>query len=343
MWQFNHIYIEKEIADHPRTAEIISKCRANGIFYISRYMDIFGRKRQDRRFQMKHRSLILAKASGELLYRGSPMCQDYGRREFYYTSLVKNCLYDCEYCFLKGMYDCGYLVIFVNIEDVFRAVEEKLSEIARSQTMYLSVSFDTDLLSFEDLTGYCRQWKQFASRHSSCEVEIRTKGAPDTDKIFELSESTGTLSDTSNFITAFTLTPQPLIEKFEHYTAPLGARLASVKAAADRGYTVRLCIDPMIYTAGWKDLYADLAEQMIRYIDPESVRDFSIGTFRISKEYLKRLRAAEPDSEAVQYPFVTLDGYAGYPEELRNTMTDFMTEKLISLGVPGEKIFRQER
>ena len=34
MWQFNHIYIEKDIKDHPRTADILEKCRANGIFYI---------------------------------------------------------------------------------------------------------------------------------------------------------------------------------------------------------------------------------------------------------------------------------------------------------------------
>ena len=98
-------------------------------------MEIFGRKKQDIHFQMKYRSLILAKASGELLYKGSPMCQDYGRREFYYTSTMKNCLYDCEYCYLKGMYDCGYIVVFVNIEDIFTAVEEKLAEIENDQTM----------------------------------------------------------------------------------------------------------------------------------------------------------------------------------------------------------------
>ena len=46
MWNFNHIYIEKEIADHPRTQAILKKCSSRGIFYVDRYMDIFGRKRQ---------------------------------------------------------------------------------------------------------------------------------------------------------------------------------------------------------------------------------------------------------------------------------------------------------
>ncbi|MBQ1843268.1 MAG: radical SAM protein [Lachnospiraceae bacterium] len=327
MWNFNHIYIEKEIADHPRTREILSKCSSRGIFYIDRYMDIFGRKRQDIHYQMAHRSLILAKASEELIYAGSPMCQDYGRRQFYYTSTMKNCLYDCEYCFLKGMYDCGYIVVFVNIEDILDAVEGKLAEIEEGQTMYLSVSFDTDLFSFESLTGYCAIWRRFALEHPSCELEIRTKGAcqmtPESD----------------NFITAFTLSPQEIIGRFEHGSAPLSARLDSAARLVSNGHTVRICIDPMIYVRDWKTLYGGLVDQMADALDLTRVRDFGIGTFRISKEYLKRLRVAEPDSEAVQYPFDTVDGYAGYPAGLQDEMLGFIKDSLRGYGVPEENIF----
>ncbi|MQN02018.1 MAG: radical SAM protein [Lachnospiraceae bacterium] len=329
MWQFNHIYIEKEIKDHPRTAEILKKCRSNGIFYIDRYMELFGRKKQDIHFQIEHRSLILAKASGELIYRGSPMCQDYGRREFYYTSLMKNCLYDCEYCFLKGMYDCGYLVIFVNIEDVFEAAEQKLAGISGRQTMYLSVSFDTDLFSFEKLTGYCRLWEEFASNHPECEIEVRTKGAP----AFE------NFSTASNFIMAFTLSPTEIIEKFEHHTAPLEMRVNAANSAIEKNATVRLCIDPMIYVKNWRKDYAELVGQLATCVDLSKVRDFGIGTFRISKEYLKRLREAEPDSEAAQFPFVTEGGYAGYPQAIKEEMINFLMKELKNAGVPERKIF----
>ena len=339
MWQFEHIYVERDIIDHPRTAEILEKCRANGIFYIDRYMDLFGRKKQDIHWQMAHRSLILAKAAGELLYKGSPMCQDYGRREFYYTSLMKNCLYDCEYCFLKGMYDCGYLVVFVNIEDVFAAVEKKLAEIDCGQTMYLSVSFDTDLFSFEKMTGYCRLWSRFASAHPECEIEIRTKGAPDIVKDLELDESILKRENSSNLITAFTLSPQEIIDRFEHHTAPLSERIRAAEAAVSHGLTVRLCIDPMIYVKSWKEYYGNLVNQISAAIDLDQIRDFGIGTFRISKEYLKHLREAEPDSEATQYPFVTEGGYVGYPSELRKEMLDFLKTKLRSAGVSSEKIY----
>lgn len=293
-------------------------------------MDIFGRKRQDIHYQMKHRSLILAKASGELIYRGSPMCQDYGRRQFYYTSTMKNCLYDCEYCFLKGMYDCGYIVIFVNIEDIFEAVEKRLLEIEAGQTMYLSVSFDTDLFSFESLTGYCAMWRRFAVEHPSCEIEIRTKGAPS----FVESQD-----NSSNYITAFTLSPQKIIDSFEHRTAPLSARLRAAGERLTAGAAVRLCIDPMIYVRGWEKLYGSLIDQMASELELKKVRDFGIGTFRISKEYLKRLRAVEPESEAVQYPFETEDGYAGYSKNKQNEMLGFIKDRLMEHGVAGESIF----
>lgn len=323
MWSFNHIYIENDIKDHPRTREILSKCSWRGIFYIDRYLKIFGRKKQDIHFQMKNRSLILARASGELLYRGSPMCQDYGRKQFYYTSTMKNCLYDCEYCYLKGMYDCGYIVIFVNIEDVFAQAERRLDLLADGERMYLSVSFDTDLYSFESLSGYCGLWKEFAREHPGAEIEIRTKGAPSPD---------GDEGEVPNLIHAYTLSPQQIIDRFEHNTAPLSARIRSVARMLSSGGTVRICIDPIIYVRDWKELYGSLIDSMARAFDIDRVMDFGIGTFRISREYLKRLRRAEPHSEAVWYPFEIKDGYAVYPETLQEQMILFTSDRIMSFS-----------
>ena len=35
-----------------------------------------------------------------------------------------NCVFDCEYCYLKGMYPSANLVVFVNLEDIFAEVEK---------------------------------------------------------------------------------------------------------------------------------------------------------------------------------------------------------------------------
>mgnify|MGYP006970641936 FL=1 len=33
---------------------------------------------------------------------------------------MMNCIYDCSYCYLKGMYPSGHMVLFVNIEDTWK-------------------------------------------------------------------------------------------------------------------------------------------------------------------------------------------------------------------------------
>lgn len=70
---------------------------------------------------------------------------------------MMNCIYDCEYCFLKGMYPSGNLVIFVNIEDFLNEIESRLKE----HSIYLCVSYDTDMLALEPITQYAKILSEF--------------------------------------------------------------------------------------------------------------------------------------------------------------------------------------
>lgn len=55
---------------------------------------------------------------------------------------MMNCIFDCEYCYLKGMYPSGNLVVFVNLEDIFAELEALLAQ----KSIYLCVSYDADLV-----------------------------------------------------------------------------------------------------------------------------------------------------------------------------------------------------
>lgn len=98
------------------------------------------------------KALIIARKDGQLLYEGAEVCQSFGNEYFYYTSCVMNCIYDCEYCYLKGMYPSGNLVIFINIEDIFAELETLLAK----HPVYLCVSYDTDLLALENIAGFVK-------------------------------------------------------------------------------------------------------------------------------------------------------------------------------------------
>ena len=95
------------------------------------------------------------------LYKGPDICENFGNRHFYYASTILNCIYDCHYCYLQGMYQSANIVIFVNIEDFFEAVDRELSFLG---SMYLCTSYDTDLLALEGILPYSRKWIEFAGR-----------------------------------------------------------------------------------------------------------------------------------------------------------------------------------
>ena len=325
--QIHHIYIEETVMQHPRTLQILDRFPDAGIIKIRHYKDIFGRVRQDFTLQQRSRALIIAARSGPLLYPGAPVCQDFGEEYFYYTSCMMNCMYDCEYCYLKGMYPSGYPVIFVNLEDYFEETEALLA----SHPVYLCISYDTDLLAAEGLTGYVREWVDFAASHPDLTIEIRTKSA--NLSIWE------TLPALPGVIYAFTLSPQPVTEEFEHGTPSLQKRLRSAAAAMQNGHPVRLCFDPIIYLPDWRRYYQEMAAQVQTQIDLRKIRDISIGSFRISQDYLKKMRRAMPASRVVQFPFINENGYYSYGKELSGEMENYVID-LFSGKIPSEKMFR---
>lgn len=324
---FSHIYAEKGILNHPRTRQILAHFPYAKVVPIAHYKDVFNRPRQDISLQEKAKSLILAAQTGSLLFPGAPVCQSFGEEYFYYSSCILGCFFNCEYCFLKGMYPSAYPVIFVNLEDYFRAIEDLLKE----HPVYLCVSYDTDLLAAEALTGYVREWAAFTAVHPGLRIEIRTKSAP-----------AGLWQDYPphpDVIFAFTLSPQAVIEQFEHGTPSLEKRLESAAAALAAGHPVRLCFDPILYFPDWEKHYADMAALVREKIPLPLIRDISIGSFRISQDFLKKMRRAMPDSPVVQFPYVNEDGYYSYGKELSGRLENFVEKQFTDLLAP-ERIFR---
>ena len=148
---FSHIYVERSVRNHVRTQAILAKFPSAKVIDINHYKDVFCRSRQSCQLQHRTQKLILAARQGTLLYEGAPVCQSFDNPYFYYTSCVMNCIFDCEYCYLKGMYPSANIVVFVNLEDIFAEVAQKLE----NHSLYLCVSHDTDLQKWnQSLTMY---------------------------------------------------------------------------------------------------------------------------------------------------------------------------------------------
>ena len=310
---------------------LLERYQGAQVIEIDSYKEVFCRSRQNCTLQHRTQKLILAKKDGKMLYEGSVVCQSFGNAFFYYTSCMMNCIYDCAYCYLKGMYPSANLVIFVNLEDIFENVEQKIRQVPHNQMLYLCVSYDTDLLAFEQVIGYADAWSRFAAGCAPrLKIEIRTKCA--NRHFFESQEPL------SNVIYAFTLSPQAVVERFEHDTPSLTERIACAAYAAGAGFAVRLCFDPMIYVPEWQRHYQEMLEQVFAAIAPEKLVDVSVGSFRISQDYLKKMRKQQPDSAAAWFPYEMEHGYYHYPKVLMLQMEQFLVRRLGEY-LPQERTF----
>ena len=68
---------------------------------------------------------------------------------------MQNCLYDCRYCFLQGMYNSAHYLWFVNYED-FKDEITQTASIGKEQKYFFS-GYDCDSLIFESLTGFLQK------------------------------------------------------------------------------------------------------------------------------------------------------------------------------------------
>lgn len=323
---FSHIYIEKEAFDYPLAKKILKKFPNSNIVELETYKEIFSKGNQNFIMQKKSPKLILAVKKENYLYEGAKVCESFGNDNFYYTSSIMNCIYDCEYCYLQGVYTSANIVIFVNIEDCFKEIEKVLQE----KTMYICISYDTDLLALEGITGLVEQWYNFVRRNEKLKIELRTKSS----NIRVLKN----LKPIDNFIIAWTLSPVEFAAQHEKGTASLEQRLKAANEMLEKGWKVRICFDPVIYMKNFEKKYGELIKRTFEELPPKEILDVSIGTFRISKEYLKRIRRYRATSEILSYPFFCKDGvYSYYPQHI-DKMICFM-KKEVKKYIEDEKIF----
>ena len=332
---FQHIYVEEAILQSPDVERVLRKFPKAKVIPIKHYKDVFNRKKQGRLAQSRSRKLILAKKEGQRLYDGAVVCQDFSESHFCYTSLLMNCPFHCAYCYLQGMYPSSNLVMFLNLEDYFSDCRKWIAE---KGSLYLCISYDTDLLAMEGIYPYVEEFARFLNQENALRIEVRTKAGGEGlwRKMQKLPLSS---EGRKRMIFAFTLSPEEIIEEAEEGSARLSSRIFAIQKALEEGYLVRLCFDPMIYHPRWKELYSDLLQEVFEKIPMEQIHDCSVGSFRISESYLKAMGKALPNSPHTQFPYENTGGYYHYPKELMEEMEGFLYSRLQE-KLPKEKIFR---
>ncbi len=284
MTGFDHVYVEETVRHHPHTEELLRRIKPARLTEIADAHRFFNRPGQDFSLQKQRRKLILTTKRDNFLYRADERILSFGgERDVYYNDVLRNCLYDCDYCFLQGMHRSANILLHVNLEDYLAAVDRKIAKVQETQSvpLYLSVSYLTDLLGFERPLGLARYWIEAARSRPDLEIEIRTK-SDGFNAILDCEPAPGV-------ILTWSLSPDRTARGQEWGTAAFRQRLIDARRAVQAGWRVRLCFDPVIAHPGWETLYEAAVEETFRRLKPDRVEAVSFGVFRMHPDFYRHL------------------------------------------------------
>ena len=318
---FSHIYVESQSIESDIAEQSFKRFPKAKIIEIEDYKKIFNKNGQDFQIQKLSTKLILAKKQPPFIYPATDIIQDSGFSNFYYCTPILNCIYNCEYCFLQGMYSSANIVVFTNTEEVKDAVKKQILERKYpDEPLLLSLSYNTDILALENILPLTKQWINFANNTDDLFMEIRTKSG--------LTSSFNKLKPSKKILFAWTLSPNNIIQKYEHKTPLLERRIMSIQKIVDSGWPVRLSFDPILIYPNWKEDYKQMFERIKETISGDKIFDITIGVFRMSDDFYNRIKKTKPDSDLFYNNYDNSNNVKTVTKDQKEMVRDFALSQL---------------
>ena len=318
---FSHIYVESQSIDSDIAEQSFKRFPKAKIIEIEDYKKIFNKNGQDFQIQKLSTKLILAKKQPPLIYPATDIIQNSGFSNFYYCTPILNCIYNCEYCFLQGMYSSANIVVFTNTEEVKDAVKKQILERKYpDEPLLLSLSYNTDILALDNILPLTKQWIDFANNTDDLFMEIRTKSG--------LTSSFNKLKPSKKILFAWTLSPNNIIQKYEHKTPLLERRIMSIQKIVDSGWPLRLSFDPILIYPNWKEDYKQMFERIKETISGDKIFDITIGVFRMSDDFFNRIKKTKPNSDLFYNNYDNSNNVKTVTKDQKALVRDFALSQL---------------
>ncbi len=312
------IYIENGVFNHARTQSVLERFPQARQIKINRYSDVFNAPSQNFREQKQHPSLILAEKSGNRALPTPPGYHIGGSRNYYFSHML-NCIYDCRYCFLQGMYRSANYVVFVNTEDFFTDIA-RISEQSSEASWFFS-GYDCDSLALDPITGFTDECLDFFAQTPKAFLELRTKSTQIRPLLAR--------APLPNVVVAYSLSPAEIAAAEEHQAPALARRLESLKTLQDAGWQIGLRFDPLLYADNFEDIYQRFFNEVFSKLDASRIHSASLGVFRLPKGFHKKLVQLYPKSKLLAANTEQReDGLVSYPSTTETQMMNFCKDSL---------------
>jgi len=312
------VYVEKHIREHFRTREIISRYKQSHVIEVDRYTEVFNPKAQNFRVQKKNPALILASKHDNFVLPAPP---DYniGGSHNYYFSHMMNCIYDCRYCFLQGMYSSANYVVFVNYDDFFSSIESQASQ--HQQPSWYFSGYDCDSLALEPITHFTQNCLDFFANQPNAHLELRTKST----QIRHLLERRAI----ENCVVAYSFSPDAIARAVEHKAPTVEKRIDALVKLQNAGWKIGLRFDPLLRADNFEPLYKELFDGVFNRLDTKSIHSVSLGPFRLPKPFFKKLIQLYPDEALLADTFTTNKNMVSYSEEQEQSMIGWCSDQIL--------------
>jgi len=231
-----------------------------------------------------------------------------------------NCIYDCRYCFLQGMYQSAHQVVFVNYED-FGDEIERTAAAHGDQPVWFYSGYDCDSLASEPLTRFTEYFLPLIARLDNAWLELRTKST----QVRALLKR----PPLERVVTAFSFSDAVSHQKLEHGVPPVARRIDAMRRLLDAGWPVGLRFDPVVYHRDYRAAFVELLEQVFAAIDAARLHSVSLGSFRLTRGHFRRVSRLYPDEPLFAQPLVLDKGIVGYAREREKEMIEFCESELL--------------
>ncbi|MBN2590133.1 MAG: hypothetical protein JXA96_09735 [Sedimentisphaerales bacterium] len=184
--------------------------------------------------------------------------------------ISNGCPYYCTYCYLAYVYRkfSPFIKININYDTMYKQIRKTLAHSDSNASFNMGEMLDS--LALDHITNLTSELIPFFSGLSKGYLMLLTKSS-NIDNLLKLKPNHKT-------IVSWSLNPEHIINQYEKGTASLDERIEAARKCQNKGYRIRLRIDPGIYYPDWQSGYAKLIEKTLSAIEPENI---TLGMLRL--------------------------------------------------------------
>jgi spore photoproduct lyase len=315
-WRPRQVWIDRQVVDSPVTTHVLAHLPDVPTAVIDGLPPVPMPTNQAALMTSAKKALYLTAQKGHFI-RACPGATSRNIQSqlccgYMIVDLIYNCNYDCTYCYLQSYVNAPYLTVYANVEQLFDELGTFLCTHPQQLVRIGSGEF-SDSLSLDPLTGFARLLVPFLRQFPNVLFEFKTK----SDLVDDLLH----LDPDGKVMVSWSINPEPVVQREEHKTASLAARLRAAQRCRAAGYKIGLHFDPLLYYPGWEADYEPFVAQVFHALSPGDVTYMSMGSLRFAPALKDVVRERFPKSRLMYAELVPgADGKMRYFKPLRTEM-----------------------